>query len=139
MIVKTGANYQAEGGYIEASADNNTVTVNKNGKSATIPSLNGTVDTLVFANVRLDESAGTSGNLVGTDANTGRLGALGITESFRSIGIFYKTGCTFSVGSITAQIVLKDGSKDCVIREYSGYKVLCATGDEPVAILGVAE
>ena len=34
MIVKTGANYQAEGGYIEASYENGTVTVKKNGWDA---------------------------------------------------------------------------------------------------------
>ena len=34
MIVKTGANYQAEGGYIEAAYDNGIVTVKKNGEDA---------------------------------------------------------------------------------------------------------
>ena len=52
MIVKTGANYQAEGGYIEASKDGLEVTINDNGMKVVVPNISGNVESFIPASIR---------------------------------------------------------------------------------------
>ena len=152
MIVKTGANYQAEGGYIEASVVGNKIVATINGIKKEYPYFDTSVgeSSVVPITISKSENAESTtiscvvyqrytlenGDFVYDYKNTA-LTTTEITGYFAptdSIGLFL----TMPAGVIPK---LADGSKDCKIvkRSVGDTRFLIITGPEPIAIIDKEE
>ena len=144
MIVKTGANYQAEGGYIEASRFGDKIEVRVDNKKLTIPSTNGVCDTRVLCKVKKGEGIPDGGAYNGIgDAHTKKYmtgHSLPNYPTEESIWILFTVGTPISMPNSKTAILL-EGSQDCELKEgaIATSPLLYATGPNPIAILGVAD
>ena len=138
MIVKTGANYQAEGGYIEASKDGLEVTINDNGMKVVVPNISGNVESFIPASIRKSDDVSFDVTIFSVNSSATRIDGYNVGNVFNTFRICYKIGSTLAVTGGTP-LNLMDGSKNCEIKSdpITGKQLLVATGDEPVAILGV--
>lgn len=138
MIVKTGANYQAEGGYIEASTAGGSAVVKVENKEIVVPSVNGIADSVVPCVI--SKVPELTSNIIITAISLGdnmHTGGYSINTSERTLGITFNVGCSITINP-AIPIKLADSSKDCTITTASGTIMLKATGDNPVAILEAA-
>ena len=116
MIVKTGANYQAEGGYIEASRAGETVTVRTENKTITIPSTNGVGDARVLCNSSKGENIPNGGSYAGIGGSSTKLYMGGQSlpnyPNENSIWILFTVGTPIIMPNNKTAILL-EGSQDC--------------------------
>ena len=146
MIVKTGANYQADGGYIEASREGTSINITVDGDSVNLPSIKGTPDAMVICKVSKGEGVSNGGSYGGIGAaltTSPYMGGLSLPNypEIKEIGILFHIGTLITMPN-NATPKLLDGSVNCVLKDSptsAQAKLLLATGDDPVAILGVEE
>lgn len=144
MIVKTGANYQDEGGYIEVGRIGETLEVRAENKTLTIPSTNGVVDTRVLCSIRKNENIPNGGSYSGIGGSSTRLymGGLSLPNypNTSTIWIMFTVGTTITLPNAKTAVLL-EGSQDCELRPgpVSTAPLLYATGPNPIAILGEAD
>ena len=144
MIVKTGANYKAEGGYIEASRVGDEVTVRTENKTLTIPSTNGVVDARVLCTLKKDASVPDGGSYGGIGGSPDRLYMGGQSlpnyPNDSRVWILFTVGTLISLPNSKTAILL-EGSQDCELRPgmSATQPLLYATGPNPIAIIGEAE
>lgn len=147
MIVKTGANYQAEGGYIEFAADNpNGVTI-INGRAVPTKLYATASEITGFMSVEARKTPESSGRI-----RVVRYVEFVSTEGVRFLGTnSYETtteanfikipigyGASVDVPS-GMKPVLADGSKDVRIITTQTSYYLIITGENPVAVLSYTE
>ena len=148
MIVKTGANYQAEGGYIEFAADNpNGVTI-INGEPVPTTLYKGVVGITGYMDVEIKKTPESDGQVrvVRSYSSQSREGVSYYETSYDTVSTTAKTfkiligyGSTISVPSGNKP-VLTDGSKNTrIIQTSAGSYMLFITGDNPVAVLSYTE
>lgn len=141
MIVKTGANYQADGGYIEASRKGDTLEVRAENKTFTIPSASGVVDTRVLCKISKAENIPNGGSYGGIGGSSTGLYMGGQSlpnyPNENSIWIWFTVGTQIILPN-TKTAILLEGSQDCELRPgpASTSPLLYATGPNPIAILG---
>ena len=144
MIVKTGANYQAEGGYIEASREGDAVVVTSGDDRVEIPTIKGVGDAMVKCVISKGEGVPNGGNYTGVENYQAQIPlmaghSLPNYPNSITIGVFFHIGTPLALPN-NANVKLLDGSKDCVLSPgWGNNKLLLATGNNPVAVLGVEE
>lgn len=147
MIVKTGANYQAEGGYIEFSADNpNGVTI-INGNAVPTKLYKTTTGITGFMSVKARKTPESSeairiisfSEYTSLDGVKYRdYGFTPVTTTETSLQIPCGFGAAITVPS-GKKPILAEGSKDVQIIRSSTTYYLYITGENPLAVLSYTE
>ena len=148
MIVKTGANYQNEGGYIEFSADNpNGVTI-INGKPVPTTLYKGVSDITGYMNVEIKKTPESEGivRIAQYDVYQSQEGVSYYDHGYATVLTTAKTfKLLIGVASIISvptgyKPVLNEGSNDTrIIQATGGAYMLFITGENPVAVLSYTE
>ena len=152
MIVKTGANYQAEGGYIEfATGDNSYVMIDDKKIPANI--LKGSYGITSVINIKVKKTVDASGAIrvlhyvpqttnkgdVLVTSSTGEL----LTNSYREFTMVAGLGAQITTPTNTIPL-LEEGSHNVeILQLYAGTDVvgytIAVTGEDPIAVLSYTE
>ena len=137
MIVKTGANYQAEGGYIEASKKDAGAIVNINGVENEILDMSGKPASIVTVNIKKPASLRSSINFhcvydVAGQLTTGNYGT-GEGETDANVLLF---GGVLTMLTLNPSIPIKAGAEthNCEIITIANRYYLRITGPDPVIV-----
>lgn len=141
MIVKTGANYQAEGGYIEASKTGSSVNITIDGDNYNIDTAAEEVVSLYATTVSLSQEVSGAVYCQGLTkyGNVYTPAGINVTSEAPTVKYAGKTvGIYFAIGGTTGitNPVLADGSKNVVIDKYAETAArIFAIGPDAVAII----
>ena len=147
MIAKTGANYQAAGGYIEFAADNpNGVTI-INGEPVPTTLYKGVTGITGYMNVEVKKTPASTESIRINKFNTNRSLEGVVYRDYNRVEVLVTAqtiqiplGFGAAIFVPTGYIpVLDDSSKDIRIIHTSSTYYLFITGENPVAVLSYAE
>ena len=145
MIVKTGANYQVEGGYIEASKKDGGAIVNINGVENEILDMNGKPASIVTLNLKKPASFASTISFPcvysSSDGLTTGSYSTGAGAVDYNVGVIAGVRILLSINPATG-IKAGDGTNNCEIIQsptVSGRYYLSITGPDPVIVFEEAE
>lgn len=140
MIVKTGANYQTEGGYIEASKSGDGAVVTINDDTASINTMIGIHVSAILVDIRktADTTPTITMSCYYTDGPGLHNGNISVTTDSQLV-YELRGGFVPFVISPSTPIKLAEGSKDCEIVFSNSRYYLGITGNNPVCIVEATE